>query len=57
MLNYIEDNPERASLTNTLEELIERHGANRVIWSYVTTLSTDKIKELLDDLKWSLGED
>lgn len=44
-------------MTNTLEELIERHGANRVIWSYVTTLSTDKIKELLDDLKWSLGED
>ena len=48
---------ERDKLEDELYELVQRWGAESTLWALVRTLSTDKIEELISDIKWALGED
>ena len=48
---------ERAKLEEELEQIVSEHGAENTLWTLVRTLSTDKLEELVNDIKWALGED
>lgn len=50
-------NEERELMDDTLFQIIQANGAEKVLWGFVKTLSTDKYDEFLADLCWSLGED
>lgn len=47
---------EREKAENKLEELTQVYGEGQVLWALAKTLSTDKLEELIEDIKWSLGE-
>lgn len=47
---------ERTKLEEELEQIVNEHGAENTLWTLVRTLSTDNLKELVDDIKWALGE-
>lgn len=48
---------ERELMDDTLSQIIQTNGAEKTLWAFVQTLSTDKYDEFLADLCWSLGED
>ena len=46
---------EREEIEEKLEELTQVYGVGQVLWALAKTLSTDKLKELVEDVEWSLG--
>ena len=49
------DMEEREEIEEKLEELTQVYGVGQVLWALAKTLSTDKLKELVEDVEWSLG--
>lgn len=47
---------ERTKLEKELEQIVNEHGAENTLWTLVRTLSTDNLEELVNDIKWALGE-
>lgn len=47
---------ERTKLEEELEQIVDEHGAENTLWTLVRTLSTDNLEELVNDIKWALGE-
>lgn len=47
---------ERTKLEEELEQIVNEHGAENTLWTLVRTLSTDNLEELVNDIKWALGE-
>lgn len=47
---------ERTKLEEELEQIVQEHGAENTLWTLVRTLSTDNLEELINDIKWALGE-
>lgn len=47
---------ERTKLEEELEQIVNEHGAENTLWTLVKTLSTDNLEELVNDIKWALGE-
>lgn len=47
---------ERTKLEEELEQIVDENGAENTLWTLVRTLSTDKLEELVNDIKWALGE-
>lgn len=47
---------ERTKLEEELEQIVNEHGAENTLWTLVRTLSTDNLEELINDIKWALGE-
>lgn len=47
---------ERTKLEEELEQIVDEHGAENTLWTLVKTLSTDNLEELVNDIKWALGE-
>lgn len=48
---------ERTKLEEELEQIVGEYGAENTLWTLVRTLSTDKLEELVDDIKWAIGEE
>ena len=47
---------ERTKLEEELQQIVDEHGAENTLWTLVRTLSTDDLEELVDNIKWALGE-
>ena len=47
---------ERTELEEELEQIVDEHGAENTLWTLVKTLSTDNLEELVNDIKWALGD-
>lgn len=47
---------ERTKVEEELEQIVDEHGAENTLWTLVRTLSTDNLEELVNDIKWALGE-
>lgn len=47
---------QRTKLEEELQQIIDEQGAENTLWTLVRTLSTDKLEELISDIKWALGE-
>lgn len=47
---------ERTKVEEELEQIVNEYGAENTLWTLVKTLSTDNLEELINDIKWALGE-
>lgn len=47
---------QRTKLEEELQQIVDEQGAENTLWTLVRTLSTDKLEELISDIKWALGE-
>ena len=47
---------QRTKLEEELQQIVDEQGAEHTLWTLVRTLSTDKLEELISDIKWALGE-
>ena len=47
---------QRTKLEEELQQIVNEQGAEHTLWTLVRTLSTDKLEELISDIKWALGE-
>lgn len=51
-----EDVQKRAVLDERMKELVEQHGAEKVLWGWVRMTDTDKLKDALADIAGVLGD-
>lgn len=47
---------ERTKIEEELEQIVQKNGAENTLWTLVRTLSTDKLEDLVTDIKWAIGE-
>lgn len=48
---------ERTELEEELEQIVDEHGAENTLWTLVRTVNTNKLKEIIHNIKWALGEE